>query len=70
MTRPPKLFQQLTSKLDNMRLGFYILLFLFSCFLSAQNEMLLEEGNTFYNNGKYIEAIEKYEEILNSDQHS
>ena len=32
--------------------------------------MLFEEGNTFYNNGKYIEAIEKYEEILNSDQHS
>lgn len=53
-----------------MRSGFYILLFLFSCFLSAQNETLFEEGNTFYNNGKYNEAIEKYEAILNSDQHS
>ena len=53
-----------------MRLGFYILFFLFSCFLSAQNETLFEVGNTFYNNGKYIEAIEKYEAILNSDQHS
>lgn len=53
-----------------MRSGFYILLFLFSCFLSAQNETLFEEGNTFYNNGKYNEAIEKYEDIINSDQHS
>ncbi len=53
-----------------MRSGIYILLFLISCFLPAQNETLFEEGNTFYNNGKYNEAIEKYEAILNSDQHS
>ncbi len=53
-----------------MRSGIYILLFLISCFLPAQNETLFEEGNTFYNNGKYNEAIEKYVSILNSDQHS
>ncbi|MBT8395113.1 MAG: tetratricopeptide repeat protein [Flavobacteriaceae bacterium] len=48
----------------------YILLFLLCCLSSAQNEILFEEGNTFYSNGKYSEAIEKYEAIINKDQHS
>ncbi|PNQ75452.1 ion channel protein [Hanstruepera neustonica] len=36
----------------------------------AQNMALFEEGNELYNDGKYQEAIEKYEAILDSDVHS
>ena len=36
----------------------------------AQNTSLFEEGNTLYSNGKYYEAIEKYEEVLNTGLHS
>ncbi len=37
---------------------------------SAQNESLFEQGNTLYNEGKYHEAIDKYEQILSSKKHS
>ena len=36
----------------------------------AQNETLFEQGNTLYNDGNYIEAIEKYQAILDSGEHS
>lgn len=36
----------------------------------AQNQTLFDEGNTFYNNGKYFEAIEKYKAILDNGQES
>lgn len=48
----------------------YILTFLLSVITSAQNESLFEEGNTLYSNGKYYEAIEKYEAIINSGYQS
>lgn len=48
----------------------YTLVVLFGMFASAQNESLFEEGNTLYSNGKYYEAIEKYEAVLNSGYHS
>lgn len=48
----------------------YILSFLFSLGLFAQNNILFEQGNTLYNDGKYAEAIAKYESILDTEKHS
>ncbi|MBT8376844.1 MAG: tetratricopeptide repeat protein [Bacteroidia bacterium] len=36
----------------------------------SQGEILFEEGNKLYNEGKFAEAIEKYEAILASNEHS
>jgi len=36
----------------------------------AQNKVLFEQGNELYNAGKYAEAINKYETILKTNQHS
>ena len=54
-----------------MRYFFYILVML-SCFatVDAQNNVLFEEGNTLYNEGKYAEAIDKYMAILETGKHS
>jgi tetratricopeptide (TPR) repeat protein len=38
--------------------------------LFAQNELFFEQGNALYNDGKYAEAIDKYQRILDSGQHS
>ena len=47
---------------------------LFICFLGsisfAQSNQRFEEANTLYNDGKYAEAIEKYESILDTGEHS
>ncbi len=48
----------------------YILLFLFSFGVLAQNQMLFEKANTSYNTGKYAEAIDNYSAILESEKHS
>ena len=48
----------------------YLLSFLFSVVLFAQNEALFEKANTLYNNGKYAEAIDNYTAILNTEKHS
>ncbi|WP_034060681.1 tetratricopeptide repeat protein [Lacinutrix jangbogonensis] len=47
----------------------YILLFFFGS-LSAQNEKIFDQANTLYNEGKYAEALDRYEVVLNSDKHS
>jgi tetratricopeptide (TPR) repeat protein len=47
----------------------YILLF-FVGSLSAQNEKIFDQANTLYNEGKFAEALDRYELILNSDKHS
>lgn len=48
----------------------YILSFLFSFGLLAQNNALFEQANTLYNEGKYGEAIDKYKTILDTKNHS
>lgn len=53
-----------------MKTIFYILSFLFSTLLVAQNQSLFEEGNALYNEGKYAEAIDKYMAILETENHS
>ena len=47
----------------------YILLFFFIG-LSAQNEKIFEQANILYNEGKFAEAIDRYEVILDTDKHS
>ena len=53
-----------------MKKVIYILTFLLGAFSMAQSQSLFDEGNDLYNNGKYTEAIQKYEAILNNGQHS
>ncbi|WP_426432095.1 tetratricopeptide repeat protein [Winogradskyella sp. HB-48] len=47
-----------------------LLLCFFSVFVFSQNNQLFDEANALYNDGKYAEAIDKYEAILESGQHS
>ena len=51
-----------------------VVVYIFALFIStisvAQNDTLFKAGNTLYNEGKYAEAIDKYETILESKQHS
>lgn len=49
---------------------FYIFIALFSTINFGQNQTLFEQGNTLYNSGKYAEAIEKYQAILETGNHS
>lgn len=53
-----------------MKTLFYILSFLFCFGASTQNEALFEKGNTLYNAGKYTEAIDYYNAILETKVHS
>ncbi|MBJ6367385.1 SH3 domain-containing protein [Snuella sedimenti] len=53
-----------------MRNILYILIFLSNLVGFSQNDALFEQGNTLYNDGKYAEAIEKYQAILDAKQHS
>jgi len=48
----------------------YIVLLLMSNSLVAQNNTLFDQGNTLYNDANYIEAINKYEAILDNGKHS
>jgi len=47
-----------------------LIIFCFSFFGYSQNNQLFEEANALYNEGKYADAIDKYENILDSDIHS
>ncbi len=47
-----------------------ILIFCFSWFGFTQNDQHFEDANALYNNGKYAEAIDAYETILDSGEHS
>ncbi|WP_431157264.1 tetratricopeptide repeat protein [Winogradskyella poriferorum] len=47
-----------------------VILLCFSLFGISQNTQVFEEANALYNDGKFAEAIDKYESILDSDVHS
>ncbi|MCF6294410.1 MAG: tetratricopeptide repeat protein [Flavobacteriaceae bacterium] len=48
----------------------YILTLLISTFTIAQNNELFAKGNSLYNDGKYQDAINIYERILDTKNHS
>ena len=48
----------------------YIGISLLSSIGFTQNKSLFEQGNALYNDGKYQEAISKYQSILETDVHS
>lgn len=53
-----------------MRASTFLLICFFSLFGFAQNDKAFSEANTLYNDGKYAEAIDTYESILKSKEHS
>lgn len=48
----------------------YILIGLFSMSFFAQNQSIFEKANALYNEGKYAEAIDNYNTILDTNNHS
>ncbi len=48
----------------------YILTFLYSFTAFPQNEAIFEQANALYNEGKYAEAIDKYNRIIETKVHS
>ncbi|WP_458628431.1 tetratricopeptide repeat protein [Winogradskyella sp. PC D3.3] len=53
-----------------MRAITFLLICCFSFIGFSQNDQSFSEANALYNDGKYAEAIDKYESILDSKQHS
>lgn len=53
-----------------MKYLIYIASFLLTTLTFAQNETLFEQGNKYYNDGNYEEAIAKYESVLDNGKHS
>lgn len=53
-----------------MKITLYILSFLFSMIIFAQNDVVFDKANTLYNEGKYADAISQYESILATKNHS
>lgn len=53
-----------------MRKAIYILAFIFSTAVFSQNHKFFEQANSLYNEGKYAEAIDKYNLILDAQVHS
>ena len=48
----------------------YSVFLLLSSVLLAQNDLSFEQGNTLYNEGKYTEALNVYESIVDTGEHS
>ncbi|WP_299365132.1 tetratricopeptide repeat protein [Winogradskyella sp.] len=47
-----------------------ILVYCLGLFVFSQNNQLFDEANALYNQGKYAEAIDKYESVLETGEHS
>ena len=47
-----------------------IITLLFFSFCIGQNTELFDKGNDLYNQGRYLEAIESYSDIIKDDKHS
>ena len=47
-----------------------IITLLFFSFCIGQNTELFDKGNDLYNQGRYLEAIERYSDIIKDDKHS
>ena len=59
--------------MKNVRYIKFVFCFLFSItgsLLIAQNDLFFEQGNALYNDGKFAEAIDKYQQIIDSGEHS
>jgi len=52
-----------------MKNALYIILIFFGS-ISAQNEKIFDQANTLYNEGKFSDALSRYDVILNSGEHS
>ncbi len=48
----------------------YLLFFILTSSLTAQDNALFDQANTLYNDGKFAEALDKYNAILQGDKHS
>lgn len=53
-----------------MKKAFYIVSFLLSLTAFSQNQTAFEKANALYNEGKYAEAIDNYNAILDTKNHS
>ena len=53
-----------------MKKVFYLVSFLLSLATFSQNQIWFEKANTLYNEGKYAEAIDTYNAILDTENHS
>ncbi|KJD36640.1 ion channel protein [Tamlana sedimentorum] len=53
-----------------MKHTIYILVFFIAAFSFGQNEALFEKANALYNDAKYAEAIDAYEAIIETGNHS
>jgi len=53
-----------------MKTVLYILTLFFGVYAFPQNKSIFDQANTLYNEGNYAEAIDKYNTILESNQHS
>ena len=53
-----------------MRVFIILMLACFSVCINAQNDTVFNEGNTLYNQGKYADAIKKYEALLDKNEHA
>ena len=47
-----------------------IITLLFFSFCIGQNTELFDKGNDLYNQGRYLEAIESYSDIIKDGKHS
>lgn len=70
MKKQHVLSQPLTNKFDKMKKILFILLVLVAGLGWSQNNALFDQGKEHYKNGKFQEAINTWEKVLNNGKHS